>query len=87
MGAVLGQDKPIRFSGSSIACNITARPYSFTVTIGTEEGNVTVKITSATQFQGNVASNFNGIVIGHEIQAEFFAVVNEAVKVETNFPE
>ena len=57
-----------------------------TVTISTENGTLTLKITSSTEFMGNVALDFHTILVGHIVQGEFFSSVGEALWIEADFP-
>lgn len=57
-----------------------------TVTVATGDGNVTLKITSATEFMGNVATTFHQILVGHIAQGEFFTSVGEALWIEADLP-
>jgi len=58
-----------------------------TITISSEDGNVTLVVTTATVFKGSVSMNLSQVVVGHVVQAKFFQGVNEAVQIETDFPE
>ena len=56
------------------------------VTVSTGNGPVTLKITSATEFVGNIAMDFHSILVGHIVQGEFFTSVNEALWIEADLP-
>ncbi len=70
------------FEGEVISKNVEAS----TVTVATEDGNVTLKITSATEFEGNIATTFHQILVGHVAQGEFFTSVGEALWFEADLP-
>jgi cytochrome c peroxidase len=57
-----------------------------TVTVATDDGNVTLKITSATEFKGSIVSTFHEILVGHIAQGEFFTSVGEALWFEADLP-
>ena len=57
-----------------------------TVTVDTEEGPLTLKITLSTDFKGSIALDFHSILIGHIVQGEFFQSVGEALWIEADFP-
>lgn len=57
-----------------------------TVTVSTEDGPLTLKITSSTDFKGSIAFNFHTILIGHIVQGEFFTSVGEALWIEADLP-
>ncbi len=57
-----------------------------TVTVATGDGNVTLKITSSTEFKGSVVFTFHQILVGHIAQGEFFTSVGEALWFEADLP-
>ena len=56
------------------------------LTINVDGKNVTVTITSETQFIGSVTSDLSEILIGHMVQGEFFVSSNEVVWIEADMP-
>ena len=57
-----------------------------TLTVSTEDGPLTLKITSSTDFKGSIALNFHQILVGHIVQGEFFTSVGEALWIEADLP-
>jgi hypothetical protein len=57
-----------------------------TVTVATEEGPLTLKITASTDFKGSIALDFHSILVGHIVQGEFFQSVGEALWTEADLP-
>ena len=59
---------------------------ALTLTIDNDGETIVLKITSSTSFVGNIATNFNTILIGHIVQGEFFTSVGEALWIEADLP-
>lgn len=70
------------FEGEVLSKDVDAS----TLTVTTVEGSVTLKITSLTEFNGNIALDFHSILVGHIVQGEFFTSVGEALWIETDLP-
>jgi len=61
-------------------------PDASTVTVTSDDGPLTVKITSETVFNGSIASSLHQILIGHVVQGEFFTSTSETVWIEADLP-
>jgi len=70
------------FEGEVLSKNVAAS----TVTVSTEDGPITLKITSTTEFVGNISLDFHSILVGHIAQGEFFTSVGEALWIEADLP-
>jgi len=44
-------------------------------------------VTSSTEFHGSVAATLAEVRVGHDVEASFFIVTEEAEVIETTFPD